>query len=161
MIRSAIEADAQAIAAIYNPYVANTIITFEEQPVTAQEMAGRIREVLTASLPWLVSEQDGKIVGYAYASKWKNRSAYRYAMECTVYLDQTFTGKGLGTELYKALIGEFKTRGIHTAIGGVALPNPASVALHESLGFAKVAEFQEVGFKFNQWINVGYWELKL
>jgi L-amino acid N-acyltransferase YncA len=161
MIRFAAETDAQAIVDIYNYYIANTIITFEEQPITANEMARRMREIAAASLPWLVSELDGKLVGYAYASRWKGRSAYRFAVECTVYLDQAFVGKGLGSELYRELIKELKARGIHAAMGGVALPNPASVALHESLGFTKVAEFQEVGFKFNRWINVGYWQLIL
>jgi phosphinothricin acetyltransferase len=161
MIRSATVTDAEAIAAIYNPYVLNSTISFEEEPVTPTEMARRISEVLDASLPWLVFEQDGKVIGYAYAGKWKNRTAYRFAVESSVYLDQNFVGKGIGKELYKALIEKLKECGIHTVIGGVALPNPASIALHESLGFTKVAEFHEVGFKLNKWINVGYWQLKI
>lgn len=161
MIRPATEADAAAIAAIYNPYIADTVISFEEQPVSVEEMAGRIRDILATGYPWLVMELDGGIVGYAYAGGWKTRAAYRYSVECTVYLDRGHTGKGCGKALYTALIGELKTLGIHSAIGGIALPNPASVALHESLGFRKVAEFHEVGYKFDRWIDVGYWELKL
>lgn len=160
MLRPATLADAAAIAGIYNHYVGNTIVTFEEEAVSAKEMAGRIREV-TAALPWLVWAEGGRILGYAYASKWKSRCAYRYAAEATVYLDKAATGRGLGTKLYTALIAELKKKKYHSIIGGVALPNPASVALHEKLGFRKVAQFKEVGWKYGKWIDVGYWELIL
>jgi L-amino acid N-acyltransferase YncA len=103
----------------------------------------------------------GKVVGYAYASKWKSRSAYRYAVESTVYLDPRFTGQGIGRHLYGSLIAELRQRSLHAVIGGIALPNPASIALHERMGFVKVAHFKEIGWKFNQWIDVGYWELIL
>ncbi len=157
----AIPADAAAIAAIYNHYIRETIVTFEEVPITATDMAGRMAEVAATKLPWLVCEADGKVVGYAYATKWKPRSAYRFSVEVTVYLDHTATGRGLGRQLYAALIAALKDRGCHAVIGGVALPNAASVALHESLGFKPVAHFKETGFKFGQWIDVGYWELIL
>lgn len=161
MLRSATTADATAIAGIYNHYVAHTIITFEEEPVSAPEMAQRITETLAAGLPWLVWAKADKILGYAYASKWKSRCSYRYSAEATVYLDQAATGRGLGTKLYAAVIAELRALKMHAVIGGVSLPNAASVALHEKLGFQKVAHFKETGFKFGQWIDVGYWELML
>jgi L-amino acid N-acyltransferase YncA len=161
LIRNAIERDAEAIARIYNPYILKSIITFEEAIVTAEEIAKRMAEVTGANLPYLLAEINGEVIGYAYASKWKPRSAYRFAVESTIYLESDYAGMGLGTNLYQALLGQLRERGIHTVIGGVALPNPASIRLHEKLGFTKVAEFREVGFKFSKWINVGYWELKL
>ncbi len=160
MLRLVTTADAAAIAAIYNHYVVNTIVTFEEEPISAAEMARRIEEVLESS-PWFVCTENDRILGYAYAGKWKSRCAYRYSVESTVYLDKDATGRGIGTQLYTALIADLKKRGIHGIIGGVALPNAASVALHEKLGFQKIGEFKEVGWKFNQWIDVGYWELIL
>lgn len=159
-IRSATPEDAAAVAAIYNPYVAGTCITFETEPVAAAEMATRISETLDAGLPWLVAE-DGAILGYAHASRWKGRCAYRYSVETTVYLDQAHTGRGLGRALYTGLLEKLRAAGLHTAIGGIALPNEASVALHERLGFENVARFREVGFKQDRWIDVGYWQLLL
>ena len=158
MIRKAETVDAKTICGIYNHYVENTIITFEEQPVTVADMANRIREV-TASFPWLVFERNREVVGFAYASRWKSRCAYRYSVESTVYLAPEVTGLGIGRKLYHELISTLRDRAIHSVIGGIALPNPASVALHEKMGFEKVAHFAEVGWKFNQWIDVGYWEL--
>ncbi len=161
MIRPATIADAAAITGIYNHYVLNTIVTFEEETVPVSDLVWRIEEVAAARLPWLVTVEDGRILGYAYANKWKSRCAYRYSVESTVYLDKEATGRGLGTALYKSLIVDLKKRGLHGAIGGVALPNEASVALHEKLGFRKIGQFREVGWKFDQWIDVGYWELIL
>ena len=161
MIRPATIADAAAIAAIYNHYVVNTIITFEEEVVTVTDMAGRITEVAAASLPWFVWEEKGRILGYAYASKWKSRCAYRHSVEASVYLEKSVTGRGLGTRLYTALIADVKQRGMHAVLGGAALPNPASVALHKKLGFQEVAHFKQTGWKFEKWIDVGYWELIL
>jgi len=160
MIRAATPDDAAAIAAIYNHYIATSTISFEEQAVTAAEMAQRIRDV-SATLPWLVREDGGRIAGYAYATKWRVRSAYRFAAETSVYVEQGRGGQGIGSALYTALLAELRARGIHMAISGIAQPNPASVALHERLGFVKVAHFSEVGRKFDRWIDVGYWELKL
>jgi len=161
MPRPATTADAAAIAAIYNHYVLNTIVTFEEEAVSVDDMTQRVADTLEAGLPWLVVEEGSVIRGFAYASKWKSRCAYRYSLEATVYLDRTATGCGLGTRLYSTLIARIKPTGMHGLIGGVALPNAASVALHEKLGFVKVAHFKEVGRKFDQWIDVGYWELLL
>lgn len=157
MIRMATRADAEAICAIYNHYVAHTIVTFEEQPVAPAEMQSRIAAVLE-KLPWLVFEGDGAITGYAYASPWKTRSGYRFAAESSIYLAPAQTGRGAGTALYANLLENLRARNVHCVIGGAALPNPASVALHEKLGFTKVAHFRENGFKFGRWIDVGYWQ---
>ena len=161
MIRAATAADAAAIADIYNHYVRDTIVTFEEEVITAAEVKWRIGEVAAIPLPWLVCVEDGVILGYAYANKWKSRCAYRYSAESTIYMAKNATGRGLGTRLYTALIDDLRSRSIHSVIGGVALPNDASVALHEKLGFKKIGQFREVGWKFEQWIDVGYWELIL
>ncbi|MFZ6643682.1 arsinothricin resistance N-acetyltransferase ArsN1 family B [Undibacterium sp. TC4M20W] len=160
MIRPATAADAAAIINIYNHYIATTTISFEENPVTEQEMAQRIKDV-SASLPWYVEEQDGVVIGYAYATPWRARSAYRFSVESTVYVAASHAGKGIGKRLYQTLIADLRQRGIHVIIGGIAQPNAASVALHESLGFEKVAHFKDVGRKFEQWVDVGYWELGL
>lgn len=160
MTRPARTEDAAAIAAIYNPFVRDTTVTFEEEPVTAEEMASRIASI-SAGHPWLVLEEGGIPVGYAYASAWKPRSAYRRTAECSIYLAPEARGRGRGRELYAALVAELRRRGFHALIGGIALPNGASVALHEGLGFRKVGELAEVGWKLGRSIDVGYWELLL
>ncbi len=160
-VRAATSADAAAIAAIYNHYVARTVITFEEEEVPAQAMAARIADVQAQDLPWLVAQQDGAVLGYSYASRWKARSAYRFSVETTIYLRPGHEGRGLGKQLYSALLDILKAKGIHAVIGGAAQPNPASVALHESLGFARVATFRQVGFKHGGWVDVAYWQLVL
>lgn len=157
-IRPAKTSDAAQICDIYNYYISNTCITFEEEAVTAEEMAGRIENVIK-DLCWLVYEEDGRILGYAYYTKWRARSAYKFSVESTVYLDHNFKGRGIGRKLYTALLENARKQGIHVVIGGIALPNPESVILHEKMGFEKVAQFKEVGFKHNQWLDVGYWEL--
>ncbi len=157
-IRDASAADAAAIAAIYNHYVLNSSITFEEEAVAVDEMVARIAEIQGLGLPWLVVEVDGALRGYAYASKWKGRCAYRFSVETTVYLATDATSRGLGSQLYAALFERLRTAGMHAAIGGVALPNDASIALHEKMGMRKVAQFEQVGFKFKRWIDVGYWQ---
>jgi len=158
MIRSATTADADAIAEIYNYYVIETVVTFEEEPLEAAEIARRIESVQRAGLPWLVAIDDGEIKGYAYATQWKERIGYRTSVETTVYLAKNATGQGLGSQLYAELFRLLEETGLHSAIGGVALPNPGSVALHEKFGMKKVAEFEEVGTKFGRWVNVGYWQ---
>lgn len=161
LIRPATSGDAEAIARIYGHYTVNTSISFEEEVVSSTDMAQRIQEVLSSSLPWLVADQGQQAVGYAFASKWKGRCAYRYSVETSVYLDPAFTGRGIGSQLYEALLAALRQRSIHVVIGGIALPNEASVALHERLGFSKVAHFREVGYKFGHWIDVGYWQRAL
>lgn len=159
-IRPCLASDAARICAIYNHYVRETVITFEEEPVSEREMAERIRDV-TARWTWLVAEANGLVTGYAYASAWKTRSAYRFSVESTVYVDAEQLGRGIGTRLYRALLTGLRARSVHYVTGGIALPNPASVALHERLGFRKNAHFSEVGFKLGRWVDVGYWELIL
>jgi len=160
-IRPASSLDAARICAIYNLYVAATTISFEEAAVLESDMAGRIADVTDGGLPWLVLEVDGAVAGYAYATKWRARPAYRHAVESSVYLDPALAGRGHGRRIYEKLLTELRTRGLHTVIAGIAQPNERSVALHERLGFRKVAHFSEVGFKFGRWIDVGYWQLML
>ncbi len=158
MLRHCTPADAAQICDIYNHYIRETVITFEESPVLSVEMARRIADI-SQTLPWLVWKEEGRILGYAYATPWKSRAAYRHSVESSIYLAPAATGRGLGSKLYSALIADLRNRGLHCVIGGAALPNPASVALHERLGFSKVAQFREVGFKFGRWIDVAYWQL--
>jgi phosphinothricin acetyltransferase len=159
-LRAATPLDAVAIAAIYNHYVATTTISMETEPVGADEMAERIADIQDAGLPWLVLVEDGCLCAYAYASKWRARPGYRHAVESSVYVDPGLRGRGHGLALYRELLGRLEGR-FHTVIGGIALPNAASIALHERLGFRQVACFHEVGFKFDGWVDVGYWQLTL
>jgi len=156
-IRSADYTDADSIAAIYNHYVENSTITFEELVVTAEEMAKRIEDVRSKQLPWYLAVEGEAVVGYAHATPWKSRSAYRFSVEVTVYVANGHGGRGIGTRLYTVLLAKLR-ESFHTAIAGIALPNPASVALHERLGFERVAHFSQVGFKMDRWVDVGYWQ---
>jgi len=159
LVRAATAEDAASIADIYNHYVRTSTITFEEAAVPAEEMARRIVEVQGGSFPWLVALRNGKVASFAYAQKWKARAAYRYAAEVTVYVRVGLGRSGIGSRLYSALLDALKECRIHAVIGGVALPNDASLRLHEKLGFEKVAHFKQVGFKFDRWVDVTYWEL--
>jgi phosphinothricin acetyltransferase len=167
LIRPATPDDAAAIARIYEHYVRNTVATFEEEPVPVAEIASRIDRVGRLGLPFLVvtTEDAGGAgdppLGYAYANRWRERSAYRHTVETSIYLDPDHTGQGFGTRLYATLLETLRERGLHVAIGGITLPNPGSVALHEKLGFRIAAQFHEVGFKFGEWLDVGYWQLAL
>lgn len=159
-LRKCTSADAGQICAIYNHYVLKTVVTFEEAPVQVEEMARRIADI-TSRYPWFVCERDGLVCGYAYAGSWKERSAYRYSVETTVYLAPDATGQGIGTLLYSALLDALRKTDAHCAVGGISLPNAASVALHEKLGFTRIGQFREIGRKFERWVDVGYWELLL
>jgi phosphinothricin acetyltransferase len=156
-IRPCVREDAAAISAIYNYYITNSVITFEDVPVDAVEMWHRM-ENYTKSYPWYVCEVDGHVVGYAYATRWKDRAAYRHSVEISVYVDKNSARQGCGKALYAKLIATLLDSGCHAIIGGVALPNDASVGLHEYFGFSKIAHFPEVGFKFGRWVDVGYWQ---
>ena len=158
VIRDAVRADAEGIARIYNHYVSNTIVTFEEEAVSALAIEEQLNAAQAASFPFIVAERGGEVCGYAYASRWKGRCAYRFSAEVTVYLDRASGGQGIGSSLYARLLPLLQERGLHVAIGGIALPNAASVALHEKFGFVQVGRFREVGRKFDQWIDVGYWQ---
>jgi L-amino acid N-acyltransferase YncA len=160
-VRAAVLSDAAPIAAIYNHYVTTTIVTFEEEPFADAEMGRRIGDVQSASLPWLVAHVDGRVVGYASATRWKPRTGYRFSTEVAVYVAPGHAGQGIGSMLFGLLFPALQDRGIHVVMGGIALPNQPSIALHEKFGFRKVAHLAEVGFKFNQWIDVGYWQRTL
>jgi phosphinothricin acetyltransferase len=160
MIRDVLPRDAAALCAIYNHHVAHTIVTFEETLVGVEEMARRILEV-TRRWPWLVWDDGASIAGYAYATEWKSRSAYRFSVESTVYVAEGSVRQGIGTRLYSRLIEQLRERDVHCVIGGISLPNAPSVALHESLGFEKVGVFEAVGFKLGRWVDVGYWQILL
>lgn len=160
MIRPVSISDAENICAIYNEYIEHTLITFEEEALSVDVITSRIKSI-TQDYPWIVYEEDKTVIGYTYATRWKDRSAYSHSVETAIYLDSKHLGKGIGTELKKALIDKLREQSIHSIISGIALPNPASIALCEKLGFEKVAHFREVGYKLNQWVDVGYWELIL
>lgn len=157
MIRTASSTDASAICAIYNHYVTTSDATMEESPITTGEMSHRVEAVITA-WPWLVAEERGIVIGYAYANQWKPRSGYRHAVESTVYLDPAQVGRGVGTALYQSLVDVLLKRNVHCAIAGISLSNVASIALHEKFGFTKIGHFRENGIKFGRWIDVGYWQ---
>lgn len=162
MIREAIYDDVGAILDIYNDYIVNTAYTFEEVPLSHAQMAERIHKIqVTEGFPWLVALIENQPVAYAYATKWKERSAYRYSVEATVYVAPGFHGRGLGTQLYQALFEKLKQLGINAVMGGITLPNPESIALHEKVGMKKVAHLEKVGFKFERWRDVGYWQINL
>lgn len=158
MLRNVTLADALAIAEIYNHYIRETIFTFEEIEVDAAEIEKRIQNIYT-KYPWIVFEQDGEVLGYAYGGEWRTRSAYRFVAESAVYLKHDLAPKGIGSKLYAELLNRLKDQGIHAVMGVLGLPNEPSIKLHEKFGFEKVAHFKEVGFKFEKWVDVGYWQL--
>lgn len=161
MIRDATLEDAKAIADIYAHYVNTTVITFEEIAPHPQEMSNRIEAVLSSGHCWLVMEVAGIVVGYAYSTKWRERSAYRSSVEVSVYLHYGEHKQGFGSQLYVALFKKLSEQKRHVVIGGITLPNEASIAIHEKFGMKKVAHFSQVGNKFNQWLDVGYWQVIL
>ena len=157
MIREVKLSDAKAIVDIYYYYILNTNITFEEKQLTVDDMEERIIEK-TAKHPWIVYEMNGQVIGYAYLSGWHSRSAYRYSNEVSIYLDRNEKGHGIGKELFANLLEISKDYGVHTIVSGITIPNAESISLHEKFGFKKIAEFKEIGFKNNKWLNVGYWQ---
>ena len=152
--------DYQAICDICNYYIENTVISFEETALAVGEVEERVL-ACTGNYPWLVCVQDNRLVGYAYANKWQQRSAYRLCVETTVYLRPGEAGRGYGGALYQALLPQLREQGLQVAIAGIALPNEASVKLHENHGFTKVAHFHGVGWKLGRRIDVGYWQKNL
>jgi len=159
IIRSVLQEDASSICCIYNPFIDSTI-TFEEEPVSVEEMKNRIRTLIT-QYPFLVLETEEGIMGYAYASTWRSRSAYRFTAETTIYLCEKARGRGYGEILYSALCKALTKEGFHQAIGAIAGENPASVALHKKMGFKHVGTFEQVGFKLNQWLPVHFYQKHL
>ena len=157
-IRRVALSDSAQIAEIYNYYIVNTHHTFETEAVDESEMRSRIDEIIE-KYPYYVSEENGEILAYAYAAPYKSRCAYQSSAEVSVYVKNNIQQKGIGTRLYEKLLAELQSSDVHAIIAGIALPNDASIRLHEKFGFEKVAHFREVGFKFGRWIDVGYWEL--
>ena len=161
MIRPATIHDAARIAEIYNYYVSDTIITFEEEAVDGAEFVTRIETLQGRELPWIVFESDGVVAGYAYAGPWRTRVAYRFTVESAIYVAQEELGKGIGTRLYADLFDELRRRKFRSVMGLISLPNPESITLHERFGFKKVGQHAQVGWKFDRWIDVGVWQLML
>jgi L-amino acid N-acyltransferase YncA len=154
-IRDATEHDAAACAAIYAPYVTDTAITFEYEPPTEAEMARRIAAAQRAHA-WLVLEDDGRVVGYAYAGPYKERAAYRWSCEVSVYLEMGRRRSGAGRALYEALFARLAERGFRTLVAGMTLPNDASEGLHRALGFEPIGIFRRIGWKHGQWRDVAW-----
>ena len=160
-IRVATPADAEAITAIYARVVENTSISFELSPPSVEEMRSRIVKTLP-DLPWLVSEHaQGSVNGYVYASKHRERPAYQWSVDVTAYVHEDARGAGVGSRLYRALIQELAALGYFQAFAGIVLPNDASVALHESMGFGHIGIYRKVGFKLGAWHDVGWWQREL
>ena len=158
LIRPALPSrDAAPCAAIYAPHVTDGVASFEEVAPSTGEIARR----MDAAHLWLVCELDGEVAGYAYGSKHRDRAAYRRTVETSVYVAADHQGRGLGRALCVELLRELTERGFHVALAGITLPNPASVALHEALGFEPVGVFRSVGFKAQQWWDVGWWQRRL
>ncbi len=159
-IRLATEDDAGQMLEIYGPVVRDTIISFEEQPPSTEEFRGRIRTVLER-LPWLVCDIDGHIAGYAYATPFRTRAGYRWSAELTVYVHPPHHRRGVGRALYTALLRCLAGQGYRTAVAVIALPNPASVALHQSVGFHRTGVLENIGFKHGRWIDDDVWQLDI
>lgn len=155
------ERDAARVAEIYRPAVEGNYISFEETAPKANEMAERMRKVL-ARMPWLVAdEESGGVVGYAYASPHRERAAYRWSVDISVYVDPAWHGRGIGRLLYDELLERLRGQGFVNAYAGVTLPNPASVALHEAIGMTLVGVYRRVGYKLGEWRDVAWFELRL
>ena len=159
-LRRASPEDAAAIAAIYAPYVTASAVSFETEPPDADAMRARI-EAGGELYPWLVAEEEGEVLGYAYASAFRARPAYRYVVETSVYLAGGAQGRGIGTALYGALIRTLEAQGFAQAIGAITLPNAPSVRLHEALGFVQAGTYRQVGWKMGAWHDVGLWQRAL
>ena len=156
-IRPASSVDAAACATIYAPYVTDNWVSFELEPPNAEEMARRIAET-DASHAWLVAEIEGAVAGYAYGSPHRSRAAYSSSCDVAVYVDPAHSRHGIGRALYAALLTALAGKSFHAAFAGIALPNEASVALHEAMGFTPVGIYREVGWKLGQWRDVGWWQ---
>lgn len=160
MIRLATVDDASACLAIYAPVVAGTAISFEIEVPTVEEMKRRIRETLT-QYPWLVLAEAGGVLGYAYASAHRQRPAYQWSVNVSVYVSPAARRTGVGRRLYTSLLSLLRLQGFMNAFAGVALPNDGSVGLHEALGFQPIGVYRSSGFKLGRWVDVGRWQLQL
>ena len=160
MIRPAKSEDAPQIAEIYRPFCEDNCISFETAAPDAAEMASRI-ERIGRRYPWLVDDRDGAVAGYAYASAHRERAAYRWVVEGTVYVHEKFRGRGVGRGLYAELFHLLRQQGLYKAYAGILVPNPASQSFHESMGFTLVGIYSKVGYKLGAWRDVGWWEISL
>jgi len=160
-VRPASDADCEQLVGIYNFYIETSTVTFEEVGLTADELGLRLKRSQGLGLPWLVAEQDQAILGYAYAAPWRERSAYRHSVEVSAYVRPDKVGNGIGMALYGELLAQLEALPLRTAVAVIPLPNPASIALYQKLGFAKVAHLKAIGFKLGRWIDVGYWQRNL
>lgn len=158
-IRTAVANDADQISEIYNHYIATSHATFELEPIDALEMERRIADTIDQGYPFLVADNAGIVAGYAYGRPFRPRPGYRHAVEVAVYAASGLMGRGIGRQLYKELLPQLFSNGAHSLIATIALPNDASVRMHENFGFVKSGHFREVGRKFDRWIDVGYWQL--
>ena len=152
--------DAQQIIGIYSPNILNAAISFETEVPAIEEMQNRITIILQ-KYPWIVCKVEGKIAGYVYASKHRDREAYQWSCECTVYMHNDFKGKGIGKELYQLLFKILKLQGYRNVYAGITLPNEASIILHEKCGFKHFATYENTGYKFGKWHSVGWWKLQI
>ena len=160
IVRLATVEDGAACAAIYGPFVEDTSISFELEPPTPDEMAGRIEKTTTRT-PWLVVEVDGTVRGYAYGTRHRDRAAYDWTVESTVYVDRDFAGRGIGRAAMTALLEVLRLQGFHLVVAGITQPNPASTALHRALGFERIGEFGAIGWKDGRWHGVEWYGLEL
>lgn len=161
MIRDVTLNDAGRIAEIYNYYIKETIITFEYDPVSEDDIKQRILKITARNYPYFVYEEDGKVVGYAYLNNWRERAAYDITLETSVYLDRTLTGSGIGSIMYNELIERARKINIHSLIGVISLPNEQSQRLHRKFGFEFIGNFKESGVKFDRFVDVEFWQLIL
>ena len=159
-IRPALASDAKACRAIYAPFVTDSWISFEDSVPDTAEMARRIADY-GKSHAWLIAEIDGDVAGYAYASPHRTRGAYRTSCDVAVYVSPDFAGQGVGKRLYGELLPQLADKGFHAAFAGIALPNPASIGLHEACGFTPVGVYREVGWKLGGWRDVSWWQTLL
>jgi L-amino acid N-acyltransferase YncA len=154
------ERDADACAAIYAPYVNDTVISLEERAPSQEEFADRIQRT-TQTHPWIVAQDENEVIGFAYATRHRERASYRWAADVTVYVTPARQRRGVGRALYETLFALLVAQGVRIACAGVTLPNEASVGLHEALGFRPVGVYRNIGFKHGAWRDVGWWQLEL
>lgn len=160
MIRSLNVNDAEELLDIYNYYVLNSIVTFDDEALSLDTFKDKITRI-NVDYPFIVFEENNEILGYAYGSKWRPKPAYKHTVESTVYVKHDVLGKQIGSKLYTELLTQLKEQNYHIVLGGLTLPNDASVKLHEKFGFKQVAHYKEVGLKFDKWLDVGFWQLTL
>ena len=160
MIRTIEERDFLEVLNIYKPFVTDTVTTFETEVPTIKDFGYRIIETIK-KYPWLVLEEKGKVIGYAYASEHRSRCSYQWSCECSIYMAPEARGKGFGKKLYLELFKILKAQGFIHVLAGAALPNEASIAIHKSLGFEEIGTYKKIGFKHNRWIDTYWMQLEL